>query len=97
MLTLATMATVSATGQVLEQSAGLEHGRDEAAGDGLVRVEAEYGHGAGVGAAQAQHHVDGAGLAGSVGTEQRDDLAGVDGQVQAVDRPDLAERAVHIV
>ncbi|UUZ61951.1 hypothetical protein LP418_12585 [Nocardioides sp. B-3] len=37
---------------------------------------------------QPEHHVDGGGLAGAVGAEEGDDLAGLDGQVDPLDRDD---------
>ena len=43
-----------------------------------------------VGPGQAEQHVDGGGLARPVGPEERDDLAGLDGQVDVVDRDDRA-------
>ena len=41
---------------------------------------------AGVGLQQPGDHAQGRGLAGAVGAEQRVELAGPDGQVEAVDR-----------
>ena len=48
------------------------------AGEGLV----EEADGAGVGDGDADHHADGAGLAGAVGTEQTEHGAGLDGEAQ---------------
>jgi hypothetical protein len=49
------------------------------------RVQAQHPHRAAVGAAQAGGALDGGGLAGAVGAEHAEDLAGQDGQGQAVD------------
>ncbi|GAA4074556.1 hypothetical protein GCM10022248_49040 [Nonomuraea soli] len=44
-----------------------------------------------VGGDEAEQHVEGGGLAGAVGAEQADHLAGADGQVEAVDGGDGSE------
>ena len=54
------------------------------------RVEPEHADDAGGGPAVALDHLDGAGLAGAVGPEQRQDRAGVQLERQAVDGPDGA-------
>jgi hypothetical protein len=64
---------------------------DQAVADGVVRVAAEDLDGAGARRAEAEHHVDRAGLAGAVRAEERDDLAAADGEVDAVDGLDGAE------
>ena len=57
-------------------------------------LEPEHAHRAGVGRRQAEQHVDRGGLAGAVGAEEGDDLAGRDGQVDAVDGTHAAEGLV---
>jgi hypothetical protein len=70
-------------GQVLEQATGLHHCGHEAADDRLAGREAEHLDEPGGRPRQAEQHVDGGGLAGSVRTEERDDLALLDPQVDA--------------
>ena len=77
--------------EVLEQAAGLHHRGDEAAGDRLARLEAEHLDRAGRGLREPEDHVDGRGLAGAVGAEEGDDLALLEGQVDAADGVDGAE------
>ena len=52
------------------------------AGEGLV----EEADGAGVGHGDADHHADGAGLAGAVGAEQAEHGAGLDGEARGLRR-----------
>ncbi len=80
-----------AHGQVFEQPARLENGRDEAAGDGSASAVAEHLDAAGVGVRQAQNHVDRGGLARAVRAEEGHDLARSDGEVDAADGVDGAE------
>jgi hypothetical protein len=54
-------------------------------------VAAEQAGLPGVGAQQAEQDADGRGLPGAVGAEEAVDLAGVDGQVETVERSCLAE------
>ncbi len=57
----------------------------------LDDVVAEDASGAAVGTQQRREHADGGGLAGAVGSEDAVDGAGLDAEVDAVDRPVLAE------
>ena len=60
--------------------------------DGVApRVAAEQADLAGVGAQEAEQDADGGRLAGAVGTEEAVHLAGRDGQVEPVERADVAE------
>ena len=68
---------------------------DEAAGDGLPRLQAEHAHLAGRGPRQPEHHVDGRGLAGAVRPEEGDDLALLELEVDAAHGLDLAEGLGH--
>lgn len=71
--------------QILEQSAGLHDGGDEATRDGRVRRHAEDADAARRRFAQAEDHVDRRRLARTVGAEERDDLAGRDLEVDPTD------------
>jgi hypothetical protein len=82
-------------GELLEQTAGLHHRGDQAAGDGSAGRQAVDLDAARVGSRQPQHHVDGRGLPGTVRAEERDHLTRLDGEVQAVDRGDRAEALGH--
>jgi hypothetical protein len=64
-------------------AADLEYRADRTGRDGLRRRHAEQRDTAAVGDKQAEEHVDGRGLTGAVGAEQRDRLAGCDGDVHA--------------
>jgi hypothetical protein len=64
----------------------LEHHPDCAGGDGITRWSAVEDDRARVGLGAAEQHVDRGRLARAVGAEQRDELARLDRQVEAVDR-----------
>ena len=76
---------------VFEQSAGLQHGRDEPVRDRAARRLAEHAHRSAVGVGEAEQHVDRRGLAGPVRAEEGDDLACAHGQIDAVDGANGAE------
>ena len=78
-------------GEVLEQAAGLQHGGDEPAGDGVPRRHPEHVRRARGGLGQPQDDVDGRGLPRAVGPEERDNLPRRDIQVDALHRLDRAE------
>ena len=61
------------------------------AGDVSPGVATEHLRGAAVGAEQAEQDADGGRLAGAVGPEEAVHLAGLDAQVEAVERPHPAE------
>lgn len=62
---------------VLHQATALQHGADPAPGDRLLRGRAEEPDRAGVRGAQAEEQIEGGGLSGAVGAEERHGLAGV--------------------
>ena len=57
----------------------------------LAAGQAEDVHRARGGPRQAEHEADGRGLAGAVRPQHGDDLAPVDGEIQALERLDLSE------
>ena len=77
-----------ADGQVVEQAAGLEHGAHATGAHGGLRGPAQNGESARGRGREPQHHVEERGLAGAVGTQERDDLAALDLEVDAGDRMD---------
>ena len=77
-----------AHGEVAQQAAGLQHRADAAGRDRVGRRAAEERHRPGVGLGEPEQHVDGGGLAGAVGAEQRDRLARRDRDVDAAHRAD---------
>ena len=81
----AVIVSSSRTLMQLDQAAGLQHGAHRAGLDGLRGGAVEDADGASVGVPEAEHQVDGRRLPGAVGTEQGDHLAGLHGQVDAVD------------
>jgi hypothetical protein len=72
-------------GHVGEDRAGLQHRADQAFGHRGLGFAPEQPRAAVVGAGEPEQHVDGGGLAGSVGPEQRHDLAGCDVEIDAAD------------
>src|SRR5699024_2119475 len=68
----------------------LEHGGDQSGAGSGGGVGAEDLRSTLIGPGQAHHHLHGGGLAGAVGPEQGEDLAGPDGQVHAVQGADGA-------
>ena len=81
-------------GEIRLDTRRLEHDADALLHGALAagRVEAEHRDVAAVARAIALQDLDGRRLPGAVGTEQREDLALVDGQVDAGDRLQLAVR-----
>ena len=86
-------AQVLPRGQILVQGQVLWHQADGAAGGERVARQIVTGHAraAPAGRDHAAHHRDGRGLAGAVGSEQAEDLALLDVQVEGTDS---AQRAV---
>ena len=78
-------ASISSTSrtQLADHRAGLQHGPDPAAADGVDRWQSEDGDRAAVGTAEAEDEVEGRGLAGAVGPEQGDGLTRLDDEVDA--------------
>ena len=74
-----------------EQATVLEHGADPAVGAGPRCRPAEDPNETVVRRNEAEQHIERGGLAGAVGPEQRDELAGCDGQVDPVDGWDSSE------
>ena len=71
----------------------LEHRADPAGCDCRSGRQAKHGHFAGGRLEQAEHEADRRGLAGPVGSEQSDRLAGPDGEIYVVDGGDGTEPA----
>jgi hypothetical protein len=82
---------------VARQAGRLEHRSDATTADGLARGLADERRLARTRLEQPKHQADGSGLAGAVGSEQRDGLAGLDGQVDTVECDDVAEATRHAV
>lgn len=70
---------------VLHQAAALQHRADPAPGDRLLRGRTEEPDRAGVRGAQAEEQIEGGGLSGAVGAEERHGLAGVQVEGEPVD------------
>ena len=77
-----------ADGQVVEEAAGLEHGAHAPATHRGLRRFTQNGEGARGRGREPQDHVEERGLAGAVGTQQGDDLAALDLEVDAGHRMD---------
>src|SRR5690606_18332828 len=77
-----------ADGEVVEETAGLEHGAHAPGSHGGLRGRAQDGEGAGGRGRETQDHVEERGLAGAVGTQEGDDLTAWDLEVHAGDRVD---------
>ncbi|GAA4622320.1 hypothetical protein GCM10023113_02820 [Cellulomonas oligotrophica] len=75
----------------LGQPGVLRRGAEAGARRGVAGVAAEEPDDAAVGAAQPRQQGEQGGLAGAVGAEQPDDLAGVDAQADVVERDDVPE------
>jgi hypothetical protein len=80
---------------VLDDPAALQHRADLAGRDRLGGRVAVHLDGPAVGPDQAEQDLDGGGLARTVRPQDRDHLAGPDGQVDAGDRLDLAVSLGH--
>ena len=80
--------------EVLQQPTGLQHRADPAVLDGFGRRLAEDRDGPAVGFLQAQQHVDGRRLAGTVRAEQRDRLPGGYLDIDAADGANRPARRV---
>ena len=81
-----------ARGQLAQDAARLEHDPDPALLNRLFGRRSEDRNRSGVGRLEAEQHVDRRRLAGPVGPEQRDGLAGVHGDVDASNRVNRASR-----
>jgi hypothetical protein len=83
---------VLAAAQVRVEARRLDEARDAVEGAGTldVRVAPEQAHAAGVGADEAEQHAHRRRLPGAVRAEVAVDVAGPDGQVDAVDREHVA-------
>jgi hypothetical protein len=78
-------------GEVLEQPTVLHDGRHVAPGYRVFRRRAVQANGSGIGLREAEQHVDGRRLPGTVGAEEGDDLTRLDLEGQVVDGGDGPE------
>ena len=74
-----------------DESTGLEDGTDAPGPHRLARCDSQNGSAARVGLGEAEDYVEGGGLAGPVGAEEGDNLAGGHGEIESVDGDDGAE------
>ena len=92
-----TKGQVLPCGEVVEEGEVFGNDSDTAfdspGGFGIVKVGVEDSHGTAGRCEQAGEHLDGGRLAGPVGTEEAEELAGLDTEVELIDSPNRPETA----